>query len=389
MNIIYEYSLLLIRYILKGDIPKLPQDIDFHLLYEFGQSHGIDNMLYLALQELKVDVPAEIMEKFKNAYQMQIVIEATQAVALEELEQLFENAHIRHIPLKGSIIKNIYPMPDYRKSSDIDILVHADDIDRVDAVMKESGYEIDKMDEYELHEGYRKPPFILVEIHDRLLEKNNRSYGLFADIWKSEDLVRTHGTTYAMSKELFYVFSVAHCCKHVKNGGAGIKFITDIYLMQTVWQEEFNKDKLKALLSQARLSEFEGWLRSICSHWFDGIEPNDRDVLQLEKFILSGGSFGSLEQAKALKKSAMAISRTERFKYKLRKTFSGVFVKYESMRAEYPILIKHKFLLPVMWVIRIVKILKNRELAKEKLHSAYSVNENQAKELQNLWKAVC
>ena len=45
MEKIYDYTIKLLRYVLKGDVPDLPNDVDFEKLYEFGRSHGVENML--------------------------------------------------------------------------------------------------------------------------------------------------------------------------------------------------------------------------------------------------------------------------------------------------------------------------------------------------------
>ena len=389
MEKIYEYTLKLIRYVLTGDVPELPESINFDELYDFGAKHGIENMLYIALSDLSISVPERVMIKFEEAHEMQIMIEATQAIELDDIGEKFKEAGINYMPLKGSVVKYLYPMPDYRKSGDIDILIHPEDEKKVHKIMIDNQYEVDDMDEFELHVGYRKPPMILIEIHDRLLEKSNRAYSTFKNVWSGTEVNVKNGTEYEMSKELFYVFSVAHFCKHIKNGGAGIKFITDIFLMNKHWKDKMENDKLNSLIEKSELSEFNEWINKICCHWFEGKNIEDKNVLMLENFILTSGSFGTDEQARNLKKSSMSINGKERVKYKLSKTFRGIFVKYEAMRSDYPILIKYRFLLPAMWVVRLFKILSNRDLTKEKLKRAYHIEQEKANELKDIWKAVC
>ena len=64
MEKIYDYTIKLLRYVLKGDVPDLPNDVDFEKLYEFGRSHGVENMLYVGLKDLKIDVPKDVFQKF-------------------------------------------------------------------------------------------------------------------------------------------------------------------------------------------------------------------------------------------------------------------------------------------------------------------------------------
>ncbi|MGN0161970.1 MAG: nucleotidyltransferase family protein, partial [Candidatus Ornithomonoglobus sp.] len=116
MEQIYDYTIKLIRYVLNGDVPELPENVDFEKLFAFGRSHGVENMLYVGLRDLKINVPTEIMKQFRTAYEIQIMVEATQALEYECLCEIFEEADIDFLPLKGIVIRNLYPMPDYRKS---------------------------------------------------------------------------------------------------------------------------------------------------------------------------------------------------------------------------------------------------------------------------------
>lgn len=389
MEQIYEYMIKLIRYVLNGDISDLTEQIDFERLFVLGRNHGVENMLYVGLKDLKIDVPAETMRKFKTAYEMQIMVEATQALELEAIGEAFEEAGIDYIPLKGSVIKYLYPMPDYRKCSDIDILIHPEDKKRINRIMLDNGYTVDKMDEYELHEGYRKAPFVLVEIHDKLVEKGNRAYGFLANIWDYVCLKDGCEHQFLMDKEWFYTFTIAHLCKHIKNGGAGIKFIIDEYLMIKKWGGMFDNKKLDWMLMKSQLSGFNKILKEMCFHLFYDMIPENENVRVLEKFVLEGGSFGNLEQARNIKKSAVFISRRKKIKYFTAKTFKGIFVKYESMRKEYPILIKYKFLLPIMWIRRLLKIITDKQSMDEHIKSAYNVDAKEVEQLSNLWENVC
>lgn len=385
MNNVYTYAIKLIRYILKGDVPELPENIDFESLFEFSKSHGVENMIYVGLRDLKIEVPEPTMQKFKEAYEMAIVVEAMQAIELEQISNAFEEAGIDHIPLKGSVVKYLYPDPSYRKSGDIDILIKPEDKKTVRKKMFENGYLIDKSDEYELHEGYRKPPFILTEIHDRLVEKNNRAYALLTDVWENAERKQNTKHNFKLRDEWQYIFSVAHFAKHIKNGGAGIKFVLDMYILS---QEELEIDTVEEMLNKSNLSQFHGFVKEVVNKWFYD-EDVSENAMNLEKFILDGGGFGTDEQSKLLKKSAIFWGRKEKIKYMFTKTYKGIFVSYESMRSKYPILVRHRYLLPIMWMVRLWSIITSKKSTVAHFKSAYDFKNENIPTLSEIWKSVC
>lgn len=382
MEPIFRYTISLIRYVLKGDKPDFTGKVDFEKLYAFSAFHGVENMLYVALRDLKADVPKDTMKKFKTAYERAMMIEAVQALELEAISNAFETAGICHIPLKGSVIKYLYPDPSYRKSGDIDILIKPDDKKRVHKIMHENGYLVDKADEYELHEGYRKPPFILTEIHDRLVEKNNRAYAFLSNVWENVKPMPGTRHRYEMTDEMLYVFSVAHFAKHIKNGGAGIKFVSDMYVLS---KKEIDKNTVGEMLEKSRLSEFDSILSQLTDSWFGNCEDVSPSAERLEDFVLCGGSFGTEEQKKLIKTSSAAATQGQRIKYRIKRVFKGFFPDYISLKKQYPWLERSILLFPIAWLVRCFSLLTVRRY---KIKNELSIDTKKSKELEEIWKTV-
>lgn len=387
MEQIYSYTIKLIRYVLNGDISELPEEIDFEQLFAFGKSHGVENLLYVGLRDLKINVPVDIMKKFQTAYEMQIMVEATQALELEVLTDLFEENKIDNLPLKGSVIRYLYPMPDYRKSGDIDILIHPEDEEKVHDLMLESGYELIERDTVELHLEYRKPPYLMVEIHLRLVETDNRAYTFFSNIWDMAAPVQGLNYRYEMDKECFYAFIIAHLCKHIHNFGAGIKFIPDIWLLLKSY--EYDEKKLGSILKAANIDKFEKWARQLANMWMGGVKTDDPTVHALAKFIVESGSFGSIDMNKKIRASVATDNIISRLKYKIKWLFKGTFLPYNAMRHQYPYIGKYKFLYPVTWIMRIFRMLtKEKRTISSMVRAASGVNDKESKPLRALWEAV-
>lgn len=349
MGNVCQYAIKLIRFALNGDISELTNDIDFELLFEFSKSHGVENIVYTALRDLKIDVPETIMHRFKEAYEIAIMTEAVQTLELGEIVEAFERAGIKHVIMKGSVVKYLYPMPDYRKSGDIDILVHADDEPAVSSVMSDCGYKSDEnFEEHDIHFAYRKPPFMLIEIHRQLVRESNRAFKFCSEVWENLHLRDGYKHLYCMNDEFHYVYLMAHLCKHLYSGGAGIRLITDIQVMKS--KLNLDKNVLNKYLKKANLTDLHNIINGLIEKWFGDNYEQDQDVELLEKIIFESGSFGSM--------ATKAIIRSNDEKsVKIKTFFRLLFPEAKTLKVKYPVLKKHSYLLPFVWIQRAFRIL--------------------------------
>ena len=385
MESVHNIVIQLIRYILTGKEFNVGEDVDYNLVYNFSKEHGIENIVYEAIKELNIKLPEKIDALFAEDYDANIMLEATQALELENLAEEFEKAEIDYMPMKGSVVKYLYAMPDYRKSGDIDILIRPEDKKRANELILKMDYILDEFDEFEHHIGYRKPPCIILELHDKLVEKGNRSYKYLSQIWDRVVKEDKCNCRYKMTKEDFYTYSISHLAKHIKICGAGIKFITDIYVMKNKW--EFDENKLKIALKAANVYELNCLVNELIGYWFNGEECSD-NAKTLGEFILNSGMFGNKEQRFFLSKGeAVSKGMIGKLKYRIDKRFRGVFAPYDVMRREYPIVLKKKYLIPFFWMIRIFKIMTNKELREKNLNKALVIEEDN-KKYSDLWRMV-
>ncbi|MGN0162232.1 MAG: nucleotidyltransferase family protein, partial [Candidatus Ornithomonoglobus sp.] len=252
-----------------------------------------------------------------------------------------------------------------------------------------NGYVVDEFDEMEIHDGYRKPPHILIEVHNRLVEKSNRAYNYYSKIWDEVKLKEGTKHCFEMSKECFYAFIIAHLCKHIKNEGAGIKFICDIWVLNKVYGSSFDRKELTKILNIANITDFEAMARELAEYWFsDRYEVSD-DVLALEKFVLESGCFGTKENYKKIRASIAADDAGELAKYRYKRFMSNVFVPYSKLKKNYPILKKCCVLLPFIWIFRLFRILcdGNKSIG-DRLNATFTIDAEESGKLKNLWNAV-
>lgn len=253
-----------------------------------------------------------------------------------------EKAKIPFMPLKGSVLRKYYPEPWMRTSCDIDILVHSEDLDRA------ISYLIDNMQYTEKERATHdvslfSPSGVHIELHFDLVEEGraNKAINVLNTVWDNAFLHKNTEYWYEMRDDFFYFYHIAHMAKHFESGGCGIRPIIDLWLLDRI--DGIDVSARNELLAQGDLLRFADSARILSEIWLEG-KPYDELSGLLQDFILQGSVYGSTDNRVALQQKKTG----GRFGYLL----SRVFIPYVKLKRYYPILEKHRWLMPFMQVRR-------------------------------------
>lgn len=379
MQTMLKLTIDLLKCALMNTKAEVPKDVDYNTLYDFATDHRIENIVFIALKQCNADIPDDIYNKFVKKYKIALMMEASQSYELETIGAELDALGIDYVPLKGSVVKYMYPTPDMRKSGDIDILIHPEDEPAVKDVLLKLDYVCNEgYEEHEVHSSYAKNAYLEVELHRRLGKYSDRSAAFCEKVW---DYVYKEDGSHCckMSNEYLYMYLVAHICKHLVEGGAGIRLITDLYVIKN--KVQLDCDKLTQYLKKANLYDLNCYLDKIIDKWFNNAETDDKDVLYLEEIIVTGGIFGSSEM-----KQTIYDNSGEAYKYKL--LIKRFFPPVRILKGRYSFLEKAPFLLPIMWLYRIFDIgIFERRTIKSKIEETMGNSGNNEK-LNNIIKAI-
>ena len=352
------------------NMSEISDEISWNILIDIAVNHKVDGLVCYWMEKFGYNISDDILNYLNNRYKMYIARDAIQDFALEELLTAFENEGIRNVPLKGSVLKYFYPSPELRTSGDIDILIEEKDQYIVNKIMSELGYNTNHaFDAYDVHSVYSKAPDIHIEIHRMLVSHGNRAYDFCAEVWNYVTLREGYKYTYNLSKEYLYVYIVAHLCKHLKNGGAGIRLILDIWVLLRKWEEDFDKKKLSKLVSLANMNDIECWSSDLARYWFSDKESITELEKKLEEYVLKSGVFGTAETQKQMRAHWHVNT-------KAKSLIKAIFLSKAYMQQKYPILLRHSYLLPLFWVLRCIQSLfMNRKTVKLTFTSVFSNKE--------------
>ncbi len=200
-----EYTVHLLRCSKTGEVPSaLPEGITLGGLLEFCKSHKIENTVYYPLKKLNID--ASEMVEFERAHLLAVILDVNQAEALENTVSLFDQNNIKHLALKGSVLKYLYPSTDMRQSADVDIYIGEENAVKAKEIMLSQGFSTNEsLFGIGPDDSYMLSDCINIELH-RSLIPDVYSWKLeCARIEKS--IVLKDGTEYEyeMSRKDFYI----------------------------------------------------------------------------------------------------------------------------------------------------------------------------------------
>lgn len=290
--------------------------------------------------------------------------------------EVLEQAKLPFIPLKGSVLRKLYPEPWMRTSCDIDLLVHESDLDAAVACLtKELGYTETGKGSHDV--SLSTPAGMHIELHYSLIESNwmEKAELPLRTVW--EDAKPVEGTSfhYALSDEMFYYYHIAHMAKHFLYGGCGIRPLLDLYLLKR--DLSMDAERRDALLSLGGLLEFARQAEQLAMIWLDGAVHTDL-TMQMEDYIFSGGVYGTLEN----RVMTHQIRKGGKLKYAL----SRIWISSEQLKYVYPVLNRKKWMLPICQVRRWFRLVFGGKLKSSMHELRYnaSVSDDEQREIGSL-----
>lgn len=282
---------------------RMLEGVDVGKLYQVSSFHAVAAIVCMALE--KTDVYKNAMPEWKKKWQDAKNKSIRKNILLDaEREQLFswmEEEGIWYMPLKGSVLKDLYPKPGMRQMADNDILYAPEYQQSVCAYMQEHGYETVSLGVGN-HDVYKKLPVYNFEMHTALFGDGHHQ------VWKQyyqnvEDRLEKDADNscgYHFREEDFYVYVVVHAYKHYRSRGTGLRSLLDIYVF--IWKRGENLDwnYVRQETEKLAITEFEQQCRNLSERLFGdpecfyakGLPKNEQDLMS---FLSTSGVYGTKE----------------------------------------------------------------------------------------------
>ena len=366
-------------------------DDSWRSFFALAESHKVLPMIFDAVCRCPSARRADpqLMQEMKQRSIAGMMHQIRKTSEFLNIYRQFASHGIQPLVVKGLICRELYPNPDFRISSDEDILVPAEQFEKSIQILQECGLHptIERTDVENLDEiGFiAKEGVSYIELHKSLFPKDSDAYGdlnnYFVDCFENAPSLKVQGTeirTLEPTMHLFYL--ICHAFKHFLHSGFGLRQVCDIVMFANAYGKEIEWQKLLENCKEIRADKFTAAIFKIGEKYliFDkekAVYPEEWQQIEIEEKallqeLLGSGIYGSSTRSRmhSSNMTLKAVADQKNGKKRSNTVVSTVFPSAKALESRYAYLKDKPFLLPAAWVDRILKY--HKETGKLKDNSA-------------------
>ena len=341
---------------------ELLREMNMEDVYQISVYHTLSAMTYMVLEKGQDILEGEVFKNWKKEKDTAIRNNILLDRERERIFAFMEEQGIWHMPLKGIILKEMYPAFGMRQMADNDILYDSNFQKPLCIWMKEQGYKVISCGRGN-HDVYEKKPVYNYEMHTALYggEHNPVWITYYENI--KEKLIADKKKKYSFhfTDEDFYIYIITHIYKHFAGSGTGIRSLLDVYIYLQAKEAIMNWDYINEELKKVQVSDFEGKVRHLSQKVFSKeLQKLTKKEEELLKYFLYSGTYGTLENH--------VQHRLDQFETDKKGYIIKRLVPDEEFYKNYvPFVYEHKWSRPFFIIFRLVRGLfrKDRRIMKE------------------------
>ena len=356
---------------------KIPMEV-WREIFCLAESHKVVPMILDAVHNCPAAryVNEDFWSELKRRSVSLMVFQIQKTSDFLKIYQNLQAHNLHPLVVKGLVCRQLYRNPDFRISSDEDLLVSEDSFQDAVDVLQEYGMRM--LNEESLLEEDDEAGFIssdnisYIELHKLLFSKESEAYGdlnrYFTDTFQRSITIEIQGVkieTMNYEDHLFYL--ICHAFKHFLHSGFGIRQVCDIVLMANAYGAQIDWHKMLEQCKEVRAEKFSAALFKIGKNYLNFDEEKatypkewreievDEKALLLE--LLGSGIYGgsSMSRKHSSNMTLEAVAAQNRGKKPGNTVMKTLFPSARNLQGRYHYLKKRPYLLPVAWGERILK----------------------------------
>ncbi|MGO4787363.1 nucleotidyltransferase family protein [Paenibacillus sp. 2KB_20] len=264
-------------------IKQYASDIDWDMFMKLALHHRVYPLVYLRLKGVDASlIPFEVMASLQQHYHSNVMKMLHLSREMSQLCEALKDTGVRTLLLKGPILATqLYGDLAHRTSKDLDILVDADDVERVERVLVQLGYELQderilgnwKKTSHHLSYEHKKHS-AQIEVHWRLNPHYNKSFS-FDLLWeRRNDVMLSHQIYHYLGNEDLLNYLADHGARH---GWFRLRWLMDIARLLPM----INSNDMKAHFERYGGQQYVGQAFILLSRLFSVDIPHDMTVLTI------------------------------------------------------------------------------------------------------------
>lgn len=357
MEVQQQGILTLLKSAVTGEALVLPADFDLNAAAATINAHKIAPLVYEGALHCGVPQQHPVMQSLFQSSCRAIQINARQLRALDKLFAAFESAGIDYLPVKGCMMKAMYPKPELRLMGDADILIRQAQYDLLVPIMEQLGYRKETVLDYvtvwcndALH----------VELHKSLFSSQEKDlHAYFCNVWAMAKV--KEGVRYAMTEEDAFIYEVAHFAKHYRGTGIGCRHMVDLWVYLRC-HPALDEAYIQEGLEKLQLWTFYQHVRRTIAWWFEDAASDDKTEL-IGNVIFSNGNWGTKQTIAVAEGIMNHENETGAAGSRIAYIWRRLFPKAEKLQIQYPVLERAPWLLPVCWLRYLIRKILTHKLS--------------------------
>ena len=232
-------------------------DINWEKFIELAIYHRVYPLIYPKLKKMNIEwIPKQVCQSLLWEYQQNTFKMLLLSGEMEQISKLLSENNLRLLFLKGpAIAADLYGDISLRTSKDLDILIQITDLEKVDTLLLDLGYqrEVNIIENFDKKKTKHDIPYyhpekkIQVEIHWRLYPSYMNEPN-FNDLWdRRRKSNLTSYPVYYFGVEDLFLYLIVHGAKH---GWFRLRWLADID--QCIRTKMDGKDTINLIKSYAK-----------------------------------------------------------------------------------------------------------------------------------------
>lgn len=349
-----EYFIELLSSHINAYTPKTQENINWKEIFDLANKHNVTAIV--ATQIKLLPESCRVQGKGKS-YFNQFLGKTLQSYD-EKIEAynffvktLTDNG-IKHLVVKGAVLRDLYPVKELRTSGDTDVVITQRDYEKCKEILLSNGFTLSQDTGEELDMYYNGQYF---EISNTFEYINDETKCFFENPF-DEKLSYCDGYTYYLYPMYHLVYVLYHILKHIKHGGAGVRMLLDICVLINAYDIDINE--FLEIMPELKLEKSAKTILTICKKLFRldipfNYEIDEEMENKLIDTIISGGVFGFSNGNLGVVRLASTMNEKQT-KLSSIKAFFGMFIiSKDYLMKFYPYARRHKILLPIAYFNRL------------------------------------
>lgn len=354
-----RYLMLLLSSVMnKKTAPEPIRQLDWEKIFRLSDYHHVAHVVYYGIMGLDQNIPGKIQKRFFDKYLEAVFRTERLQAAEKEILTLMERGGINGFLLSYSNSISCYPIDEMCCLESIEIGLDKREVYRFERILEEADFEKRPIEEWGCHCYYRVPGNKVSFYDNRMFFcRPMRKY--YKTLLSTLPYHKGCRTVREMTLDDKYLFLICRLTDSYAKGEISLNQIIEFWVFYRKYAENLSWSYIYKKLKKFKIEYFTERLEHLIIRWFGtGVGIENTEIYEaMESYIITKGVEGREVSSKLLpliKRVADCYARDRRVE-NLKKLIKWTFPDRRYMQTIYPALERLEILLPLFWLIRLVR----------------------------------